>query len=243
MLRKEIRDALRRLAECLVLLAAVPLGYFWDRALVHYGWRLGDIWVAIFTATIFLFAVYAGASLFSSEKKDRALEYLLSLPVSRSKIVLAKIGPRLAILAGLAGALAIVNGWTWNWKIGASLLFLFLIAATLTIAVDSVVIGIIGVGLLFATVCLSSPTLTFIAWKLGLVASLSGGWVGWIAAGVLILAPFAAAFLLVMRNLQAMPFRFQIRPYYRLALPSLLVIILLIAKFFGSYLAAMRAMG
>ena len=81
MLRKEFRDALRRLAECLVLLVAVPLGYIWDRAVVHYGWRFADIVPAVFTATIFLFAVNAGISLFSSEKKDRALEYLLSLPV------------------------------------------------------------------------------------------------------------------------------------------------------------------
>lgn len=242
MLRKEFRDALRRLAECLVLLVAVPLGYIWDRAIVHYGWRFGEIWAAVFAVTVFLFAAYAGASLFFSEKKDRALEYLLSLPVSRSKIVLAKIGPRLAILGGLWGALVLFRGWAWEWSLLVLLLFLFFVAASLSISIDSVVIGVMGVVILFVTFSFSSPTLTFIAWKLGLVASLSSMWIGWIAAGVLILGPFASAFLLVIRNLQAMPLRLQMRPYYRLALPSFLVVVFLILKFFGYYLAAMKRM-
>jgi hypothetical protein len=242
MLRKEFRDALRRLTECLVLLGAVPLGYIWDRAIVHSGWRFSEIWATVFAATLFLFAAYAGASLFLSEKKDRALEYLLSLPVSRTKIVLVKIGPRLAILAGLWGARSLLVGRAWDWRLLVSLLFLFFVAASLSIAIDSVIIGFFGVVLLFATFQLSSSTLTFIAWKLGLISSLSRGWIGWTAAGVLILGPFAAAFLLVIRNLQAMPLRLQMRPYYRLALPSFLVVIFLILKFFGAYLAAMGRM-
>jgi ABC-type transport system involved in multi-copper enzyme maturation permease subunit len=243
MLRKEFRDALHRLLECLVLLVAVPLGYFWDRAIVHYGWRFADIVPAVFTATIFLFAVYAGISLFSSEKKDRALEYLLSLPVSRSKIVLAKIIPRLSILVGLWGGFAFLAGQDWNWITLVFLLFLFFVAASLSIAIDSAVIGVIGVLLLFAAFDLSSSTLTFIAWKLSLISSIHMVWIGWTAAGVLILGPFAAAFLLVIRNLQAMPLRLQMRPYYRLALPSFLAVIFLILKFFGAYLAAAGRLG
>jgi len=242
MLRKEFRDALRRLAECLVFLVAVPLGYIWDRAIVHFGWRFADIWSAVFAVTVFLFAAYAGASLFLAEKKDRALEYLLSLPVSRSKIVSAKIGSRLAILAGLWGVGFLLVGRAWDWRLFVLLLFLFFIAASLSVAIDSVVIGVLGVSLLFATFFFSSPTLTFIAWKLGLISSISNVWIGWITAGVLILGPFAAAFLLVIRNLQAMPLRLQMRPYYRLALPSFLVVIFLILKFFGDYLAAMKRM-
>lgn len=238
MLRKEFRDALRRLAECMVLLVAVPLGYIWDRAIVHFGWHFADIWSAVFAVTVFVFAAYAGASLFFSEKKDRALEYLLSLPVSRSKIVLAKIGPRLAILVGLWCAFSLFAGRAWNLGLIVLLLFLFFVAASLSIAIDSVVIGFLGVFLLFATFYLSASTLTFIAWKLGLISSISSVWIGWIAAGVLILGPFAAAFLLVIRNLQAMPLRLQMRPYYRLALPSFPVVIFLILKFFGAYLAA-----
>ena len=243
MLRKEVRDALRRLAECLILLVAGPLGYIWDRAIVHYGWRFVDIVPAVFTATIFLFAVYSGVSLFSSEKKDRALEYMLSLPVSRSKIVLAKVVPRLSILVGLWGGFAILAGKGWNWIILVFLLFLFFIAASLSIAIDSAVIGLLGVFLLFGAFDLSSSTLTFVAWKLGLISSIHNVWFGWTAAGVLILGPFAAAFLLVIRNLQAMPLRLQMRPYYRLALPSFLVVIFLILKFFGAYLAATGRLG
>jgi ABC-type Na+ efflux pump permease subunit len=245
MLRKEFRDALRRLAECMVLLVAVPLGYIWDRAIVHFGWHFADIWSAVFAVTVFLFAAYAGASLFLSEKKDRALEYLLSLPISRSKIVLAKIGPRLAILAGLWGVYSLFGGLggpSWDWSLLVLLLFLFFIAASLSISIDSVVIGVVGVILLFATFSFSSRTLTFIAWKLGLISSISSVWTGWIAAGVLILGPFAAAFLLVIRNLQAMPLRLQMRPYYRLALPSFLVVVFLILKFYGAFLAAMKQM-
>jgi ABC-type Na+ efflux pump permease subunit len=243
MLRKEVHDALHRLAECLILLVAVPLGYIWDRAIVHYGWSFADIVPAVFTATIFLFAVYAGVSLFSSEKKDRALEYLLSLPVSRSKIIGAKIVPRLAILVGLWGGFSLLAVKDGYGILLVFLLFLFFVSASLSIAVDSPVIGVIGVLLLFASFDLSSSTLKFVAWKLGLISSIHNVWFGWIAAGVLILGPFAAAFLLVIRNLQAMPLRLQMRPYYRLALPSFLVVIFLILKFFGAYLAAMGRLG
>jgi ABC-type transport system involved in multi-copper enzyme maturation permease subunit len=59
-------------------------------------------------AAIWIAATY-GLDAFKSEHRDQALEYLLSFPFSRFKIVLYKLIPRISILTVLVAANLVVN--------------------------------------------------------------------------------------------------------------------------------------
>ena len=240
MLNKEFRDTLKRLGECFFILVGVPLGYFWDRVIVKSGWEFWAIFKGVLTALVFLYAAYAGATIFMAEKRDQAFEYLFSLPVSRTRILASKILPRLGCLVVLYAGLTVLSKSRFFSSLGLVLAFIFLLAVFLSLAVDSVVIGVLGILLLLGLYYCLPPTLSFIAWKLHVIPSLtSPPMILKLLSAVILLLPFGAAFWKVYNRLDARPMNLQMRPYYLISLPSLLVVISLIMVFFGRYLAMM----
>ena len=98
MLRKELTETLKRFLECFLILIGIPVAFLLDKLIIRFGWGFLDIFQGFFIATIVVYAVYSGLTIFQAEKKDRAIEYLLSLPISRKKVIVMKVLPRLAIL-------------------------------------------------------------------------------------------------------------------------------------------------
>ena len=241
MLNKEFRDTLKRLGESLFILIAVPLGYLWDRVVVKFGWDFWTILKGVLVTLIFIYAAYAGATIFLAEKKDQAFEYLFSLPVSRTRILASKILPRLGCLVVLYAVLTILSKRPFFSPVGLMLGFIFLVGVFLSFAIDSVVIGLLGILLLWGLYYSMQPTLSFIAWNLHLIPSLTSSLMIMRSLSALILLlPFGIAFWRVYSRLDAKPLNLQMKPYYLISLPSLLVVISLIMVFFGRYLAVMR---
>jgi ABC-type Na+ efflux pump permease subunit len=240
MLNKEFRDTLKRLGECFFILIAVPLGYLWDRIVVKFGWDFWGILKGVLVALIFVYAAYAGATIFRAEKKDQAFEYLLSLPVSRGRIFAAKLLPRLGCLVVLYAVMTILAKSPFFSPVGIMLAFVFLAAAFLSLAIDSVVIGLLAILLLLGLYYSTHPTFSFIAWNLHLIPSLtSSPMIIRSLSALILLLPFGIAFWRVYSHLDAKPLNLQMKPYYLISLPSLLVIIALIMIFFGRYLTMM----
>jgi ABC-type transport system involved in multi-copper enzyme maturation permease subunit len=241
MLNKEFRDTLKRLGECFFILVGVPLGYFWDRVIVKSGWEFWAIFKGVLVALVFVFAAYAGATIFWAEKRDQAFEYLFSLPVSRTRILASKILPRLGFLVVLYAGLTVLSKSPFFSSVGLMISFIFLLAVFLSLAIDSVVIGLLGILLLLGLYYCMPPTLSFIAWKLHVLPSLTSSLlVMQLLSAIILLLPFGAAFWKVYGRLDARPMNLQMTPYYLISLPSLLVIISLIMVFMGRYQAMMN---
>jgi hypothetical protein len=241
MFKKEFRDAVRQMVECLFILIAVPLGFLLDRLAVKFHWDFSEIFIQIFTVMIFLFAAYGGLALFQSEKKDRALEYMLSLPLSTTYLAALKIATRFLLLAGLYGLYLVFAGKPIFSPEGLYLVFIFAISVSLSMAIDSIVIGVIGILLIFMLHFFTGPTIAYVAWKIGILASVaSPGTLLRVISGVLVVLPFGIAFGLTVRRLEAKPFKLQMKPYARIALPSFLVLIVLILLFYSAFLAETR---
>jgi len=241
MLNKEFRDTLKRLGECFFILVGVPLGYLWDQVIVKAGWDFWAIFKGVLAALVFVYAAYAGATIFWAEKRDQAFEYLFSLPVSRTRILASKILPRLGCLVVLYAGLTVLSKSPFFSSVGLMLVFIFLLAMFLSLAIDSVVIGFLAILLLFGLYYFTWPTFSFVAWKLHLIPSLTHyATIMKFLSAVILLLPFGAAFWKVYSRLDARPMNLQMRAYYLVSLPSLLVVISLIMVFFGRYLDMMK---
>jgi ABC-type Na+ efflux pump permease subunit len=241
MLIKEFRDSLKRLGESLFILIGVPLGYLWDRVVVKFGWDFWSILNAVLVILIFVYAAYAGITIFWAEKRDQAFEYLLSLPVSRTRILASKILPRLGCLVVLYSALTILSKSPFFSPVGLMLAFIFLVGVFISFAIDSVVIGLLGILLLLGLYYFTQPTFSFIAWNLHLIPSLTSSLtIIRLLSALILLLPFGIAFWKVYSRLDAKPLNLQMKPYYLISLPSFLAFISLIMMFFGKYLAMLK---
>lgn len=244
MLKKEILDALKKLIECLIVLVAIPICFVWDRLFLNFRWDFLDIIYFVLVATVVVYSIYSGATIFQTEKKDRAFEYLLSMPLTRMKIIIYKIFPRISILALMIIVMAVFSGFKINLIYVVQLIFLFLISASISVAIDSVIIGFIGVSMLYIVFFYTSRIISFSAWPLNIFNPKSAGSLLIIdlLSASLLLVPFGIAFWKIFKNLDVKPLKLQIRPYYYIALPALLIIISFIVASFKGYLFWLRAL-
>lgn len=238
MLRKEIRDALKRFVESLVVLAVIPFMYLWDKLLMKIGLDYASLIDTGFVITLLFYAVYAGATVFQAERKDRAFEYLFSLPLTRRRVILAKILPRLGLFLVLGGAATLAVGRDLPAKIGVTVFVLFFSSLFLSLGVSSIVINIFGVMLMYLIFFQGGHVFGYLLLKLGGNFASHLGWLVTqsISAAVL-LVPFGLAFWLTFKKMDARPFKLQMKTYYAITLPTLFVLVLLIALFSKSSLA------
>ena len=232
MLRKEIRDALKRFVESLVVLAVIPFMYLWDKLLMKRGLDYASLVDTGFVITLLFYAVYAGATVFQAERKDRAFEYLFSLPLTRRRIILAKILPRLGLLLVLVGAATLAVGSDLPAKIAVTVLVLFFSSLFLSLGVSSIVINLFGVILMYLIFFQGGNVFGYLLFKLGgSFASHLGLLVTQIISAALLLVPFGLAFWLTFKKMDARPFKLQMKTYYAITLPTLFVLVFLIALF------------
>ncbi len=229
MLRKEIRDALKRFVESLVALILIPFVYAWDKLITKAGLDYKSLLQTGFVVTLLIFSVYAGATLFQSERKDRAFEYLFSLPLSRTEIILAKVLPRLGFLILLAGAATLVVGRELLQEAGIIFLLLFFSSIFLSIGVFSVILNLFGVGLIYLIYFQGQLIVSSFLLKLGL--SSHGLWVASVISAAVLLIPFGIAFWLTFMKIDVRPIKLQLRTYYAIVLPTLIILVSLIVAY------------
>lgn len=241
MLKKECLEAIKKLLESLIILIVIPLAIVWDKLVAHNGWPYADIFKGGFIATLVIYAVYAGATILLPEKRDRAFEYLFSLPLTRSRIIMAKVLPRFIILAILLLLSAVFIGPELLTS-GMIFIVLFFVAVSLSIAVQSVILNLIGVSFLFGAFHMCLNVLSYLLWKLGLkFPSELGSIFVQLCSALLLLIPLWLAFWLTFKKLDVKPIRLQMRTYYSILLPSLAGLVAFILLFYKKYMSWIMA--
>lgn len=236
MLKKEFADALKKLLECLTILIAIPLALVWDKFVIHFGWNFLDICNFVFVPTLVIYSVYSGANVFQSEKKNRAFEYLLSLPLSRWKIILYKIVPRMVFLLLLLVVSVFFSVFNNVWINGFNLIILFLISLFLSILLSSAVFGLLEVALAFCIIYLNAQIINFFLWRPETTSAIVPSFLSYFISGALLLIPLGIAFWITFKNLDVKAIKLQIRPYLFIALPSVLILITFAVLFYKKYL-------
>lgn len=232
MLRKEGRDALKRFIESLVALLIIPFIYIGDKLVTKAGLDYASLIQTGFFITLVIYAVYAGATVFQSERKDRAFEYLFSLPLTRRKIILAKVLPRLGLLLFLGGVATIVIGRGLQVEAGIAFLVLFFSSLFLSIGVFSIVINLFGVGLMYIIFFQGGLVFASLLPKLGVnFTGRHGPLSAQLVSGAMLLVPFGIAFWLTFKKMDVRPLKLQMRTYYFVILPTLFVLVAFIVYF------------
>lgn len=239
MLKKEFRDTAIRFVESMLILLAIPIAYFTDKLLIHFQSPFLEILDVVSIITFIAFSVYAGATLFQAEKKDRAFEYLLSLPLTRRKILWHKLLPRLVFVMALALIQFFARGASTGLNMGFALIVLFLAAAFLSLPVDSVIMVFLGVGMLYYLFLLAAKMLYHLMIHLwrehGSPYNPRNEFSSWVIAALLVLVPLGIAFWKTVKNFDLKPIRMQLRPYLVIALPCLLAVLALAITFNKNY--------
>ena len=232
MLKKEIRDALKRFVESLVGLFIIFFVYIGEILFTRIGLDYKSLVRTGFVITLVIYAIYAGATVFQSERKDRAFEYLFSFPLTRRKIMTVKLAPRLGLLLALAGAATIIAGRGLLEKNGIIVLMLFFSSLFLSIGVFSIVINLCGVSIMYLIFFEGQLVFAFLLSKLG--ANFKGYFATLapqVASAIVLLVPFAIAFWLTFRRMDVRPIKLQMKTYYLIILPTLMVLTALIVVF------------
>ena len=93
MLKKEFSEVLRQLLYCILVMVLLPLPLLIFK--IYPDQSYFDIFYILYHFGLLFLALFMGASLFSGDRAQGGMEYLLSLPYSRLQLVGFKILPRL----------------------------------------------------------------------------------------------------------------------------------------------------
>ena len=93
MLKKEISEVLKH--SIIFILVALLLPAILLLTTIISDQSYFDVFFPLFQFGLFSWALFMGTSLFSGERRQRGVEYLLSLPYSRLQLIGIKILPRL----------------------------------------------------------------------------------------------------------------------------------------------------
>ncbi len=125
MFLKEIKDTLRQTVFIMAFLAVMPLVYLLDSSLYKTGVTFPEYMWGGF-ALLWMIAVgYLAYNMFRPEEKDNAVEYILSLPIARWKLLIWKTVPRIAVLL-LANVIVkcLGVGYFWFYNLTGLLAFI-----------------------------------------------------------------------------------------------------------------------
>jgi hypothetical protein len=145
MFKKELTDILKQTGWFLLAVAVLPV------PLILLKWVTGPYSAALVSSLqigLVFWSLFLGASLFGRERGQRALEYALSLPLSRMRLLLQLAGPRLLVFAGLwlaawAGLAAAGFSEAGELIPGLALmvgLSLFLVSLSLSVVIDNFIV-------------------------------------------------------------------------------------------------------
>lgn len=98
MLKKELNEILKQSLYFIIFFICLPLLFMAGSRIVGSSVSYLQFFFPLFQVSLLIFALIAGISLFTSERKQDGIEYLLTLPLSRLKLLAIKIFPRLAAI-------------------------------------------------------------------------------------------------------------------------------------------------
>jgi hypothetical protein len=241
MVKKEFRDTLQILLESSVLLLSVPLICLIS-LIMGFKVNYGQLVKLISITTVFAFAGYSGLGMFLWEMRDKGFEYLLTLPMSRVKLFIYKLLPRMVLLLLFLG----IWGLVFNQPLKSYLLvllFIQLIAVCLSLAFNSYLAALISIILLGFFYSLSSMFITalFLRWQ---SVSINPFEIisPYVLAALLIVIPLGISFLLTFRNFDLKPYKYAVRPYLFIALPLILMQAVLIFLYFEKVMEFYKAL-
>ncbi|MCK5057845.1 MAG: hypothetical protein KAT34_14400 [Candidatus Aminicenantes bacterium] len=232
MFKKELRDTMKILGHSLFFLIALPILY---RGFGYSGVGFSLVFRRLFTIIVVFFAAYAGAGLFLFERKEKAFEYLFSLPLPRFKIILNKLLPRLLVLSVLFITGVFFRAFADIPADCFGLLFLFLSAMFIGLAVNSVILGLLGILTVNLLFYYSSMIINYLAIEKCAAENGAGFLLSLLLPGLLLLVPLGTAFRICFGNMDVKPLEMQVKPYIRIVLPPVLVLIVFVVAFFKSY--------
>lgn len=193
---------------------------------------------------LLMFSMFMGLSPFAMDNKQKGMEYLLSLPFSRRRLLLIKFLPRLAAVALFYFMFVLLYGFMGNHAFaGVSILFslvyfaLFLISFSLAVVHENFIVQSLWAGVAlcgFLAACLCIVSLGF-SWKFNMSASwaVSNAWQGLsydtptlLSAGavfLLMIIPFVLSFFLAFKRFDLKPARAFNRRHLRFFVPLFLL--------------------
>ncbi len=124
MFLKEFKDTLKQAGSIMAFLVIMPLIYLLDISFYKTGTTIIEYTGGGF-ALLWMIAVgYMAYNMFRPEEKDNAVEYILSLPISRWKLLICKLLPRVAVLLILNLLTVFLgSGHTWFYNLPGLLAF------------------------------------------------------------------------------------------------------------------------
>ncbi|MCP5103828.1 MAG: hypothetical protein GY950_10640 [bacterium] len=241
MLRKEFNEILKQsfyfiafVVGMSVLLSVMSLIFKW-------GVSLGEFFAAVYYVGLCIFALVTGVTLFSSDRKQGGLEYLLTLPFSRMRLLWMKILPRFTVLFGfsLLGLLfyhviPVVSSVDLPPFYPVYAVFMgFFLSVSLSASHDNFVLLSIGTLFIFGIhAWLTANVLPkFLRHVFGRFFWVEGPWII-VVLGVLgLLIPFLIAFLAAFKKFDAHPGRRFNRLHLKVLVPVLVTGLLLSVLF------------
>lgn len=103
MFLKELKDTLKQTGSIMTLMVVMPLIYLLDSSFYRTGTTLLEYMAGGFAILWMIALGYLAYNMFRQEEKDNAVEYILSLPIPRWKLLLWKTVPRIVVLLVLIG--------------------------------------------------------------------------------------------------------------------------------------------
>jgi len=204
----------------------------------------GEKLIIILGAWWLMFSMFLGLTPFAMDTKQKGLEYLLTLPYSRRRLLFIKFLPRLAavvlfylafaLLYGLLGSDAFGGGFT---VFSLAYFALFLISFSLSVVHENFIVQSIWVGIALCGHLALSLYIVWLgfSWKFKMPAS----WVGsgfWhdlsfdvptllvsIAVFLIMAAPFIVSFFLAFKKFDLKPARVFNRRHLMIFMPLLLL--------------------
>jgi|GEM_PF-1150275 len=255
MIAREIRETIAQTAFVMSFYLFVPLLYLMDVSMYDTGMTLLEYMANGLDLMVMVTSIYLAYNMFRREENDGAAEYLLSLPVSRCRILAVKTLPRIVMALVLLFAAMLVNRMSIsqgsvlgslliNWRAGIPYLALMLVFVQL----GGFTLNLVGrrswstrlvlllmVVLVWQSVTFSVAVQKLMAKTLGWRASLRFSWT--IGRSGMALIDFSVFFLLlwyILRPLMEIwdlkPGRFRELWFHRRMLLPLVVFILLMVN-------------
>lgn len=148
---KELRETLRQTAFIMAFFILIPLLFLADQAVYKTGLTSIEYISNGLDLFILITAAYLAYNMFKAEERDGAVEYLLSLPISRLNLFKYKVIPRIVILTVLflAGCLmnslrradgSVLGEIFINWRVG----MFYLIGFIIFIQICGFILGLTG---------------------------------------------------------------------------------------------------
>lgn len=254
MLKKEFKDVLKQVLFFFggVLLATLFL--YITLRLLDSTLGFGDLFYPVYQLGLLTFGLFLGLSLFARDSQDRGMEYLLTLPFSRLRLLWLKTFPRLSALLVCYALYALILAVSKNVDmqllhlpglLGLSL-SLFIIGQSFSAFRGNFIVAAMGALFSFivflASIHLIYPTMEMIKleWK-DRLSELLRMYVWWevpvvtYIAGFGILVAFAAAFIHAFKKFHLGTSRGFIKRYMKVFVP--ITAAALVISLIGSYAA------